>query len=163
MTREKFNELLKNIKDEDNFRLFHDEFCPLATKFCLYQYGNKEVAKAMSEDFFQYIRTTDLPYIQNPEGWLYSMCKQLGKKKSENNPTVNEQAKLFSDFNDEMSVEIWHAMGQLTESERDVVILKWFCGYTLKEAANIMDKPYDTVIKMHNRLKGKLKNILSSN
>lgn len=81
----------------------------------------------------------------------------VGQKNSENNPTVNEQAKLFSDFNDEMSVEIWHVMGQLTESERDVVILKWFCGYTLKEAANIMDKPYDTVIKMHNRLKGKLK------
>lgn len=84
MTREKFNELLKNIKDEDNFRLFHDEFCPLATKFCLYQYGNKEVAKAMSEDFFStYAQRTCLTYKTPKDGCTpcaNSWAKKFGKQ-----------------------------------------------------------------------------------
>ena len=54
------------------------------------------------------------------------------------------------------------ALSKLQPEEAKIVMLKWYCGFSLKEIAKIFNKSYDAIGKQHERIKKKLRDILST-
>lgn len=52
-------------------------------------------------------------------------------------------------------------LSKLSKEEADIIILFWFCGYSLDEIAKTLRKSYAAVAKQHERSKEKLKKFLS--
>ncbi|MDE7087595.1 MAG: hypothetical protein K2O67_05330, partial [Clostridia bacterium] len=61
-----------------------------------------------------------------------------------------------------VSSDMQIALSKLATEEADIIILFWYYGYTLDEVAKILHKSYVSIAKQHERIKKKLKTILSN-
>lgn len=162
MSAKLFNELLQNIRQEDAFEKIYVEFYPQLIKICLHLYGNLHDAEDIAQEIFAYLLTHKVKtYIDNPNAWFYALCKYNGQKLYKNEVTVDDNIDYYGDIKQTISLDIQIALSKLTEEEKDIIILFWFYGYSLDEVAQILHKSYAAVAKQHERIKEKLKALLS--
>ncbi len=162
MTIKQFNEALRDIRNGDTFDLFFDEYYPQIIKISLYLYHDEQDAQDIAQEIFKYLLTHKVnTYVDNPRAWLCALCKYNGVKLCKKELPLNEDLEIETPLTQYLSLEMRLALNNLSQEEKDIVLLIWFYGYSLMEVATILHKSYLAVAKQHERIKKKLKNILS--
>lgn len=161
MTSTEFNSLIKEITQEMNFKRIYDEYYPYIVKYTGYLYRGKNIENDVAQDIFTYILTHEnMPYVENPKGWIRTLCKNVGLKLINNDLPLQDgydykQDIKTNEFNELLSV--------LSKGERYIIEQKYRYRFTLKEIAQKTERSYTAVLKEHNRILKKLKKLLSKN
>ncbi len=164
MTVELFNELLQNIRQKECFEKIYEEFYPQLIKICMHLYGNLNDAEDVAQEIFAYLLSHKInTYVENPNAWFYALCEYNGKKLYNKEAPLNDNFDYSSSFKQLISLNMRTALSKLKKDEADIIILFWFCGYSLDEIAKTLHKSYAAVTKQHERAKQKLKMFLSDN
>lgn len=162
MTVKLFNELLKNIRQKESFEKLFDEYYTQIIKISLYLYGDLKDAEDIAQEIFKYLLTHEIKtYIDNPNAWFYALCKYNGQKLFKKEVPLNDNTDYYAPIKQFVSLDMQIALSKLTAEEADIIVLFWFYGYTLGEVAKILHKSYPAIAKQHERIKKKLKTILS--
>ncbi len=162
MTVELFNELLKNIRQEECFEQLYTEFYPQLIKISMHLYGNLNDAEEIAQEIFAYLLSHKISsYVENPNAWFYALCKYNGQKLFNKEVPINENIDYSTPDNQFISLNMRTALSKLSKEEADIIILFWFCGYSLDEISKTLRKSYAAVAKQHERAKEKLKKFLS--
>lgn len=162
MTVELFNELLKNIRQEECFEQLYTEFYPQLIKISMSLYGNINDAEDIAQEIFAYLISHEVKtYVENPNAWFYALCKYNGQKLFNKEVPINENIDYSTPDNQFISLNMRTALSKLSKEEADIIILFWFCGYSLDEISKTLRKSYAAVAKQHERAKEKLKKFLS--
>lgn len=163
MNTKRFNTLLKDIRNTECFNEIFDEFYSQVIKISMHIYGSKEDAKDIAQEIFKYLLTHEVKiYVNNPNAWFYALCKYNGQKLYKKELPLEEETECEAPIVQFMSLEMREAMKGLSAEGRKIIILYWFYGYSLHEVAAILHKPFLNVAKQHERIKKKLKNLLST-
>lgn len=162
MTVELFNELLQNIRQKECFEQLYAEYYSQLIKICMHLYGNLNDAEDIAQEIFTYLLSHKVKAnIENPNAWFYALCKYNGKKLFKKEAPLYDNADYYEPINQFISLDIQNALSELTAEESDIIILFWYYGYSLDEVAQILHKSYASVAKQHERIKEKLKTLLS--
>lgn len=162
MTENEFNELLNDIRNRDSFEKIFDEYYPQIIKISMYLYGNYKNAEDVAQEIFKYLLTHEVKtHINNSNAWFYALCKYNGQKLFKKELPLNESIYCGASIKEFISLDMQVALDRLTPQEADIIILIWYYGFPLEEVAAILHRSYDAVAKQHERIKKKLKNILS--
>ena len=162
MTTKQFNETLRNIKNAEYFDLFFNEYYPQIIKISMYLYHDYQDARDVAQEIFKYLLTHKIKnYIENPKSWLFALCKYNGLKLFKKEIEINENTNYYQPIYEFLSLEIRNASQKLNDDERVLIVLIWFYGYLIEEISEILHKSYHAIAKKHERIKKKLKNILS--
>ena len=161
MTVELFNELLQNIRQEECFEQLYTEFYPQLIKIFMHLYGNLNDAEEIAQEIFAYLLSHKISsYVENPNAWFYALCKYNGQKLFNKEVPINENIDYSTPDSQFMSLNMRTALSKLSKEEADIIILFWFCGYSLDEISKTLRKSYAAVAKQHERAKEKLKKFL---
>lgn len=162
MTVELFNELLKNIRQKECFEQIYTEYYPQLIKISMSLYGNINDAEDIAQEIFAYLISHEVKtYVENPNALFYALCKYNGQKLFNKEVPINENIDYSTPDNQFISFNMRTALSKLSKEEADIIILFWFCGYSLDEIAKTLRKSYAAVAKQHERAKEKLKKFLS--
>lgn len=163
MTDNEFNKLLKNIHNRDSFEKIFDEYYPQIIKISLYLYGRFRDAEDVAQEIFTYLLTHEVKtYINNPNAWFYALCKYNGQKLFKKELPLDENVCYAAPIKEFVSLDMQVAFSKLTPEETDIIILIWYYGFSLEEVATTIHKTYSAIAKQHERIKKKLRNILST-
>lgn len=163
MNTNRFNALLKDIRNKDSFNEIFDEYYDQIIKISMRIYGNIEDARDIAQEIFKYLLTHEIKiYVNNPNAWFYALCKYNGKKLYKKEVPMLENAEYEAPIFKFMSIEMSEALKKLSGQDRDLILLYWFYGYSLHEVATILHKPYLNVAKQHERAKKKIKKYMST-
>ncbi len=158
MTTQKFNELLRNISDEDCFQKLYDEYYTLLIKFGLMIFKNRYTAEDAAQDVFNYFLTHKITSeIRRPKVWLYTIVKHYFSKYKTNTVPLKEDDIVATDLLDYLQIDVQMAIKKLAPDERELILLKWYCGFSLKEIAFYYKRTVPSVWKRHERILKKLK------
>lgn len=153
MKTEEFNYILHDLKEENNFRTFYGECYPIIIKYSYYLFGNKKIAKDISQDIFHYLFSHEsLPYVRSPRAWLFTLCKNFGYKYLNKEVASDEIVSRQSIADDYSSAELSEILNLLNDEEREIIELHHISGFSLKEIAKLKNKTYAAVLKRHNRI-----------
>lgn len=162
MTVELFNDLLKNIRQKEAFEQIYTEYYPQLIKISMSLYGNINDAEDIAQEIFAYMLSHEVKtYVENPNAWFYALCKYNGQKLFNKEVPINENIDYSTPDNQLISLQMQTVLSKLSKEEADIIILFWFCGYSLDEIAKTLRKSYAAVAKQHERAKEKLKKFLS--
>lgn len=158
----RFNYLLNNLNDNKCYDEFHDEIYPLLIIYGRSIFKDKTIAEDVAQDILLFfISRKKFKYVQRPNSWLYALCKYNGKKYFSNDLPLNEEIDYIEAISSEMPLELKETLCKLTSLEANIIILKWFYGFSLSEIAKQLDKTYFSVQRLHNRTIKKLEKLLS--
>ncbi len=162
MKSAQFNRLVKDIGNIDSFNKLYSEYYPFIVKYTDYIYKGKNIGKDVAQEIFAYLLThRDMPYVDNPNGWVRTLCKNIGAKR------LNKELPLPEYFDNTVAGEAQPADGiddivyVLAHDEREIILLKYRYRFTLKEIAEMKNLSYVALLKQHNRILKKLKKFLS--
>lgn len=184
MTDREFSDHLKRIgnKDGQSFKCIYSSYFRLVYSSALAVTNNKAAAEDVTSEFF--IKLWESPfqgYSEQRGGhkrWLAVCAKnlavnyirkfgretlisdKLGDGEADFSDTQNTAA--VSDTEERIAEKtlISDALSQLAETEREVIHLKHFCGYTLREISKILDIPQGTAAWRCRSGEKKLKKLL---
>ena len=92
MTVELFNDLLKNIRQEECFEQLYTEFYPQLIKISMHLYGNLNDAEDIAQEIFAYLLSHKISsYVENPNAWFYALCKYNGQKLFKKEMPLNDE------------------------------------------------------------------------
>ena len=160
MNEKEFNELLKNIHNEECFKKIYNEFYPIIVKFVVSRFSDEELAKDVAHDIFTDLLKRDFQYIHEPKSYIIRASKNLALKdviKKKRNTKLDDCDSYYfiTDIYDQS--EINELLKKLNKEDREIIELKWFHGYTLKEIADMKGYSLFSLQKRHQRILKKLK------
>lgn len=162
MNAKEFNELLKNIHKKECFDKIYKEYYPMIIKFTISRYANEEIAKDVAHDIFTDFLRKDFQYINDPKSYIFAAGKNLALKYiKKENKNINlddcDSYHFITEFYD--NSEIKELLSKLDNEEREIIELKWFQGYSLKEIAEIKGFSLFSIQKKHQRILKKLEKL----
>ncbi len=95
--------------------------------------------------------------------WFYQILKNLcldwlrKKKNRQQLPLEEATCAAKSQFPEELKIRLWHGIDQLAIEEREIIILRYFQGFSYKEIADILNKPIGSVMSSLYYAKKKLR------
>ncbi len=171
MEANKFNRLLRNIKDERSFGALYDFYYKRIVYHLKNRFG-KEAAEDAAQKFFIKLLTDDKTYmyIERPTTWVYRCCENLAIDTAEqNNKTLSlddsiecPQTTVEMEYFGVSDGAFDKAIKGLDETSRKLIYLHYWEGYSLRETAEILGLGHAAVRKRHGRIKAKLRNLLRS-
>lgn len=162
MNSKKFNKLINSITDEICFRELYNEYYDIIIKYALYIYKSITIAEDIAQEFFEYLLTHKInSYIEKPNAWIYAIVKNQYSKYSTPHIPLNESLYYNSILDDELTTEIKLALDKLPAEDKEIIIMKWFYGFSLIDIALIKNRSKEAVWKQHQRSLKKLKKLLS--
>ncbi len=163
MNTERFNELLKDIRNPESFNEIFDEYYAQIIKISMHIYGSAEDARDVAQEIFKYLLTHEIKtYVKNPHAWFYALCKYNGQKLYKKELPLQDDVESQDAIYQFVSFEMRSALQKLSPNDRDLILMYWFYGFTLREIAQITHKSFLSVAKQHERAKKKLKKIMST-
>ena len=155
--------------DEQAFEeLYYISYRPIYS-FLLSMTLNKEDADDLLQDTFLRIRAAAHLYRNqgNPMGWMMKIAKNLflmkkRKEKGKETVSIDEIYNMVeTTFNhiDNVNNRIFlqELFLNISEEEREIIIMNVVSGLTFREVAEILDKPMGTVLSKYHRAMKKLK------
>ena len=153
MEVEEFNKILKNCKTDSQSCVTLYQFCTLKISTHLrfkYRFKNEaDVEECIHNVFMKLYTKTIKAYVTNPVAWLYKVTDNHiadMKKKSKFTVELLDTAKYTDTYLE--SVENTSAIEALKEHEpvsSDVVVLKFYYGYSFVDIAKMLDMKTSTV------------------
>lgn len=158
MTDKEFSDHLKKIGDRDvqSFKCIYSSYFRLIYSSALAVTNNKAAAEDVTSEFFVKLWESPFEGFSEEKGshrrWLAVCARNLAVnyiRKFGKEALIDETADGEESFSDSSSVTdteeriadktlISDALSQLDETEREVIHLKHYCGYTLREIAKIL-------------------------
>lgn len=163
MDEKRFNKLLTEYKtsqkafDELYEFYFHRIVYHVSRKF------SREIAEDVAQEFFLKLMRIELDEkVENPTAWVYTVADNIAKsylrKYKPNEELSGDESYEFLSGYEESEV-VSKCISELEPTDKKIVALYYFEGYSLKEIAGIIGEKYETVKKRHSRALKKLDKI----
>ena len=162
MDAKEFNKLLRNIHNNECLKRIYEEFYPIIVKFIISNFSNMDLAKDVAHDVFMELINNDYEYIRDPKSYILRTAKNIAikyTKNEKNNTGIDESQPYYfiTDIYDK--IEINNRLSKLEAGEREIIELKWFHGYNLKEIAEMKGCSLFAMQKKHQRILKKLEEL----
>ncbi|MDD4291755.1 MAG: RNA polymerase sigma factor [Clostridia bacterium] len=153
MNEIEFNRLIKRIKkDQRAFEKLYGFYFHRIVMYITVRYG-KSIADDVAQAFFLKLLTIDIETkIDFPTSWVYKVCDNLAKTYLRTNPEYKELTEMedASEFRDEY-LYAKEGLDQLGKSDRKIVYMHLWEGYSLIEISMLLGQSYDIVRKRYSR------------
>lgn len=160
MNNIKFNSMIRRLgSSEKAFNEIYAEFFPLLVRHLERKFKGQSIdADAIAQDTFLKLMNTKIKdYINNPVGWLYTVCDRLAYTALDRIPQtqeLTEEAVADDTLNHYFgSEELIHRLGELDSQSAEILCLHYYEGYSLKEIAAKLNLNYNTVRQKCSRAK----------
>ena len=161
----------KNNDSKSLARLF-EYIYPKIYTFCFYKVNNEEDAKDLTSEVLLKIMKSLKKQNGSFSGWMYRIASNhvidfYRRQSRRNKVEVSKEPDSSAFYSNENEIEnmlkqeqLKAALGQLTEEQKTVTILKFIQGYNNEEVSNIMGKTIGAVKGLQFRALRSLKDIL---
>lgn len=156
-----------NSQLENLYIKYHREVYLYALSLCR---NHHQAQDLVSETFFKALLSLDedTPYIKY---WLFKVCKNLFLDTSRTNKEYNtmnsledllatEETPLNKVIDNEEKKQLYYLIMNLPHSYREIIILYYYCDFTIKEIAKTTGLKYGTAKTLLFRARKKLKDML---
>lgn len=131
--------------------------------------GVREIALAediVQETFVAAHQSWQEEWPQNPEAWLFKVCKNIALKNArdrkkvivESIPDLEILKETDSSENDTLNILIACAHPSFSPRQQVVFALRYAAGFRVDQIATVLGSPYETIIKTLQRLRTNLAN-----
>lgn len=160
--------------DNQAFVWFYDQYAPQVYRFILLKTSSVQDSEDLcSEVFFRFWKqvSTEAAKVKNPRGFMYQIARNLVvdyyRKKSKTELIINQEqenkianissreadlgqkAVLISDM-----TQMKQALSKIKPKYQDLIIWHYLDDFSIREIAQILDKPENTVrVQVHRALK----------
>lgn len=138
--------------------------------FCCYKTGDAESSYDCTQETFLKVTRNIHRYAEKSrfKGWLFSIarnvCNDFFRGKPKEVPDTESLMEIPEQKNriagSEIALDIREALKLLTEEQREVVILRFYCDFKVREIAKIVGVPLPTAKSRLKRGIARLKEIL---
>ena len=84
--------------------------------------------------------------------WFYRILKNLcldwikKGKKSDTIPLENVNPSTYPEIAEELKINLWKGIDKLPSDQREILLLRYFQGYSYREISQLLDKPLGSVM-----------------
>lgn len=165
MNESEFNRLLSSVRTSVRaLEKLHGYYYGRIVYHIAQRYG-KPFAEDVAQDFFLWLlKSENLPRVKNPTTWVYLQCDSIAKRKvTYESRYAYGEVEIVSEeeLPEVLFGDVYQAMKDLDATERRIVELYYWEGYSLKEIAPKVGLEYAAVRQKHKRLLAKLKKSLA--
>ena len=160
--------------DPDAFAEIYDRYQPAIYRYIFYRVGDEAVAEDLtSEVFVRLVEKIDgFTYRGRPLlAWLYTIARNLvtdyHRQSSRSHFLPLEEGLVADSGNPEEAADLAlvqrrlvHAIGRLTEAQRQVILLRFVEGMDTRSVAEVMGKPVGAVKALQHRALAAMRRIL---
>lgn len=164
MKPKEFNNYIGKLKTNKKvFDELYNYYFPKIVIHILVQYKDKDFSEDVAQEFFlKLFKLKDIPYIEYPNTWVYTIAENIAKNKKAKEKVMQELQDNFvaateDTFDFELYGEYYDLLNKLDEQTHRIIVMKIFEGYKFKEIAEVMDLNPDTVRQKFSRGIKKLK------
>ncbi|MFA5866379.1 MAG: sigma-70 family RNA polymerase sigma factor [Actinomycetota bacterium] len=177
------NDLLADLarqakkNDREAFGRIYDQCVDSVYRFVFYRVGRKQDAEDITEDVFinafqaigRYEEREDIPF----SAWLFRIAQNRVNdhyRRQARSRTVNIEDELLDGLNAsrepdpavaaDARQEVWGALGELTDEQQNVIILRFFVGLKISEIAGFFGRSETSVKALQHRALKSLKRLL---
>lgn len=163
MDSKRFNRLLKTLKKRS--RSF-DVLCEYYLHRIVYHItryvGSDRVAEDVAHEFFTQLLASDKTYeVEYPTTWVYRVCERIAVrmlKREDKEFDLPDTTETDCFAHIVLESEVREALNErLDPQAREIVYLRYWEGYTLKEIADMMKLEYENAKKICQRAMKTLK------
>lgn len=163
MDSKRFNRLLKTLKKRSrSFDVLY-EYYPHRIVYHITRYvGSDRVAEDVAHEFFTQLLASDKTYeVEYPTTWVYRVCERIAVrmlKREDKEFDLPDTTETDCFAHIVLESEVRDALNErLDPQAREIVYLRYWEGYTLKEIADMMKLEYENAKKICQRAMKTLK------
>jgi RNA polymerase sigma-70 factor (ECF subfamily) len=161
------NECIELVKQghKDEYSVIVQTYMKKAYYIALGFVKREQDAVDVSQDAFikayKHIKTFKKGHAFFP--WFYKILKNLcldwlrKRKNTHAVPLEEATCAAKAQFPEELKIRLWNGINQLALEEREIIILRYFQGFSYKEIAQILNKPIGSVMSSLYYAKKKLR------
>lgn len=153
-----------SLNDEQAFQTLYELVKAPIYGYSLSILKNRDDALDNMQDVFVkiYESMDKYTYQNRPMGWIFTITRNLAlmklrKQNKFHNQEINEEIIFSSDMNEEDKVIIKILMEQLTDEERQIIVMHLEGNLTYMEIAKILDLKLSTTLSKYHRAIKKLR------
>ena len=154
-----FNYLLSRYKSSPKaVTRLYEYYYPLVVRYIDRQFRGKVNGKDVAQQFFVKLFEIRPKFIRAPTAWVYAVARNmaLDKLRKEKRPIYPKPAALMNEGIC-LSDRALLMLSVLTEIEQEIIYLRYWERFRLKEIAEQLNEKYDAVKYHHRIAKDKLK------
>jgi RNA polymerase sigma factor (sigma-70 family) len=135
--------------------------------YCAKLLGDHEAAKDIAHTVWERIieRKDELRNVENPIGFFYRTAKNLcldHLKHHKYQTKLDDASDLIQERTSDDEELVLHALEQLSDETKEILILHYYSGYSFEEIAEILGKNSNAIWTKASRARKQLKEIIES-
>lgn len=163
MDSKRFNRLLKTLKKRSrSFDVLYEYYLHRIVYHITRYAGSDRVAEDVAHEFFTQLLASDKTYeVEYPTTWVYRVCERIAVrmlKREDKEFDLPDTTETDCFAHIVLESEVRDALNErLDPQAREIVYLRYWEGYTLKEIADMMKLEYENAKKICQRAMKTLK------
>lgn len=163
MDSKRFNILLKTLKKRSrSFDVLYEYYLHRIVYHITRYVGSDRVAEDVAHEFFTQLLASDKTYeVEYPTTWVYRVCERIAVrmlKREDKEFDLPDTTETDCFAHIVLESEVRDALNErLDPQAREIVYLRYWEGYTLKEIADMMKLEYENAKKICQRAMKTLK------
>ncbi len=163
MDSKRFNRLLKTLKKRSrSFDVLYEYYLHRIVYHITRYVGSDRVAEDVAHEFFTQLLASDKTYeVEYPTTWVYRVCERIAVrmlKREDKEFDLPDTTETDCFAHIVLESEVRDALNdRLDPQAREIVYLRYWEGYTLKEIADMMKLEYENAKKICQRAMKTLK------
>ena len=163
MDSKRFNRLLKTLKKRSrSFDVLYEYYLHRIVYHITRYVGSDRVAEDVVHEFFTQLLASDKTYeVEYPTTWVYRVCERIAVrmlKREDKEFDLPDTTETDCFAHIVLESEVRDALNErLDPQAREIVYLRYWEGYTLKEIADMMKLEYENAKKICQRAMKTLK------
>ncbi len=163
MDSKRFNRLLKTLKKRSrSFDVLYEYYLHRIVYHITRYVGSDRVAEDVAHEFFTQLLASDKTYeVEYPTTWVYRVCERIAVrmlKREDKEFDLPDTTETDCFAHIVLESEVRDALNErLDPQAREIVYLRYWEGYTLKEIADMMKLEYENAKKICQRAMNTLK------
>lgn len=157
MDSKRFNRLLKTLKKRSrSFDVLYEYYLHRIVYHITRYVGSDRVAEDVAHEFFTQLLASDKTYeVEYPTTWVYRVCERIAVrmlKREDKEFDLPDTTETDCFAHIVLESEVRDALNErLDPQAREIVYLRYWEGYTLKEIADMMKLEYENAKKICQR------------
>lgn len=159
MTVKRFNKLLIQYKySRKAVKGLYDYYYPFIVKYINYQFHGRIDGRDIAQQFFLKLFSIEIRTVRKPVAWVCAVAKNIALeilRKDKARSAAEARASPSCTF--EMTERASDILRNLSDDQKEVMYLRYWDRYKLKEIAELLGKKYEAVLYLHKTAKNKLR------